>query len=102
MKFKDDLSIASADRAIDKTEFKARPLNKKIFETTSKLPDISKKQSTTFDEFILSKSNAKLAKKTLVEYVTNKENTHQNTLFRARSVYKMVATPKTEYKKKLT
>jgi len=33
MKLKDDLSVASADRALVFSEFKARPLNKRIFES---------------------------------------------------------------------
>lgn len=92
MKLKDDLSIASADRAYDsyKTEFKAKPLNKKIFENVPKLPSIEKKQQTTFEEFSLSRSNAKLAKKSLVEYMRNKENSNSNILFRARSVDKKI------------
>ena len=41
------------------------------------------KEATTFDQFSLSHSNAHLAKKTLVEYVSNKENPVQ---FKARAL----------------
>lgn len=39
------------------------------------IPKIERKEAVTFEEFNLSKSNTKLAKKTLVEYLNNKENT---------------------------
>ena len=45
--------------------FKAIPFNKKIFEESSKLPEVEKKKETRFQEFSLSKSNCKLGKKTL-------------------------------------
>lgn len=68
MKLKDEFFIASADRAKKEQniEFKARPFNKKIFETQGKLPSVSKRGQTEFYEFRLSKSNAKLANKTYV------------------------------------
>lgn len=83
MKLKDDLSVASADKVLVCSDFKARPLNKRIFDTQPKLPVIERRQKTDFDEFRLSRSNAKLAKKTLEEY-QNKENSSVN-LFRAKS-----------------
>lgn len=51
---------------------------------------MEKKGKTTFDEFCLSKSNTKLAKKTLEEYLVNKENKGCN--FKARSVSKKIYT----------
>lgn len=44
MKLKDELLLASADNAKERSqEFKARPLNKKIFERAEKLPYIDRK-----------------------------------------------------------
>lgn len=64
-----------------------------MFEAPPKLPEIEKKGRTEFEEFSLSRSNAHLAKKTLVEYLINKENTQ---IFRARSFdpNKLNLTPK--------
>jgi 5-methylcytosine-specific restriction endonuclease McrBC regulatory subunit McrC len=64
------------------------PFNKKVFENPF-MPKIEKKPVVTFEEFNLSKSNTKLAKKTLVEYLNDKENTSQN-IFRARSLDKKI------------
>ena len=101
---KDD--IASADKINEdhSQEFKARPFNKKIFEHTSSLPQIDKKTATNFEEFVLSKSNTMLAKKTLDEYLQNKENNSAN-LFRARSFSRKLLepsskTPRLEFKKR--
>ena len=55
-------------------EFKARPLNKKIFEHPKKTVKIEKKQTTTFKDFNLSKGQNAISKKTLDEYIQNKEN----------------------------
>lgn len=88
------------------SEFKARPFNRRIFETACKLPLVDKRNTTGFDEFHLSKSNAKLAKKTFIEYITNKENACSNQLFRARSFDRKkleeMVLPKTEMKRQLT
>ena len=66
------------------------PLKKKIFEQIDKLPKIEAKKQTEFYEFHLSKSNVKLSKKTIEEYVNEKENiTHLNS-FKARSVSKRI------------
>ena len=54
--------------------FKAKPLNKKIFEKQPSFPQIDKKQQTSFNEFNLSKSNGKLIKRTYEEYMVDKEN----------------------------
>ncbi len=54
-------------------DFKARPLNKKIFEKQSSLPLVEKKKSTFFDEFKLSQANTKLGKRTLDEYLGEQE-----------------------------
>lgn len=76
MKLKGDY-IASADKALECThvhsDFKAKPFNKKIFENPF-VPKIEKKEVVSFEEFKLSKSNTKLAKKSLEEYLYNKEN----------------------------
>lgn len=57
-----------------------------------------------FEEFNLSKSNAKLGKRTFIEYVQNKENNLN--VFRARSVDKKIYQAKTpkvlNKKRKLT
>src|SRR5437868_15481634 len=66
--------------------FKAMPLNKKILEAISKLPEVIKRNKTHFDEFQLSKSNVKYGKKTLEESLINKENeVNQANQFRAKS-----------------
>lgn len=92
MKLKDEFGLASADRIherdaemLSNSEFKARPLNKKIFEQIGKLPEVDKKATTHFDEFRLSQSNVKLSKKTIEEYRLNKENSYH---FKARSLDK--------------
>ena len=54
-------------------DFKARPLNKKIFEKQSSLPSVEKKKSTFFDEFKLSQANTNLGKLTLEEYLGEQE-----------------------------
>lgn len=41
-------------------QFKARKFNKKIFERTSKLPEVEKKDKTDFSEFKISKTNKSL------------------------------------------
>ena len=79
MKFKDDMSIASADQMhfndrSDRKAFKALPLNKSIFKQVTRLPSVEKRTQTSFSEFKLSKSNGRLGKKTFIEYVQNKEN----------------------------
>jgi len=38
-------------------QFKARKMNKKIFDRPSKLPEIEKKDKTDFNEFKISKTN---------------------------------------------
>ena len=43
----------------DQTHFKATPLNKKIFERPSRLPEVKKKDKTGFEEFVLSQTNRK-------------------------------------------
>lgn len=58
-------------------------MNKKILEQPCQLPSIPKRETTQFDEFQLSKSNKKLAKRTIEEYLTNKEN---HSSFKARSL----------------
>ncbi len=68
------------------------------------LPQIEKRGRTSFTEFTLSKSNSKLAKKTLEDYLYNKENSNMN-VFRARSVSKKLytndaKTPKVELKRR--
>ena len=55
-------------------KFKAKPLNRKIFENQPSLKQVDKKPMTNFTEFNLSKSNCKLGKRTFEEYMTNKEN----------------------------
>lgn len=79
MKLKDDFSIASAEHLNgsykkSKPHFKAIPFDKHKFEKKARLPSILKRTSTEFTEFQLSKSNMKLGKKTMEEYVYNKEN----------------------------
>jgi len=58
MKIKDEFILASADKAKEychcESEFKARPFNKKIFESMSKLPSVERKNQTGFSEFQLS------------------------------------------------
>ena len=107
MKLRDDLEVMSADQAMKEqgnntTGFKARPLNKRIFETAFK-PSKTEKKVIAFDEFKLSKSNGKLAKRSLFEYLKDKEN--NGTGFRARSFSKnkfeqQLQCPKTEVKPK--
>lgn len=41
--------------------FKATPLNKKIFERPSRLPEVQRKEKTDFSEFTLSQTNRKSA-----------------------------------------
>jgi hypothetical protein len=43
----------------DSTLFKAMPLNKKMFERPSRLPEVKKKGNTDFEEFALSQTNRK-------------------------------------------
>ena len=45
----------------EQTLFKATPLNKKIFERPSKLPEVQRKEKTDFSEFSLSQTNRKSA-----------------------------------------
>lgn len=80
--------------------FKARPFNAKLFSKRSiKLPSVDRKEGTHFETFTLSNSNALLAKKTLSEYVVNKENPG---LFKALSLdRKMLEKPHTPHKEKL-
>jgi len=58
------------------------------------VPYVEKKETTSFDEFRLSQSNTKLGKRTLEEYLFNKENSNSN-VFRARSLDKNLFLPKT-------
>lgn len=85
------------------SDFKAKPFNKKVFENPF-IPKIEKKTQISFEEFNLSKSNTKLAKRTLDEYMNDKENTSMN-IFRAKSVDRKLfeskhdgKSPKTEVK----
>ena len=45
----------------ESSNFKAKPLNKKIFERPSKLPEVPKKEKTDFAAFSLSQTNKKAA-----------------------------------------
>jgi hypothetical protein len=67
MRLKDDFK-GSDSHSQKASDFKAKPLNKKIFEEGPKLPEVEKRLKTTFDEFQLSKSNGKLGKRSLIEY----------------------------------
>ena len=48
LQFKEDL-MNSAEKSQCSEYFKARPMNKKIFEAVSKLPEIEKKGKTEFE-----------------------------------------------------
>ena len=77
-------------------------MNKKILEHPTFVPHVEKREATAFDEFRLSQSNTKLGKRTLEEYLLNKENASQN-VFRARSLDKnlfLQKTPRTDVKQK--
>ena len=43
----------------ESSAFKAKPLNKKIFERPPKLPEVPKREKTDFLEFSLSQTNKK-------------------------------------------
>ena len=49
-------------------EFKARPFKKQIFAKVSDLPNVEKREQTTFEEFQLSNPACDLRKRTIKEY----------------------------------
>ena len=71
MKLKDDFTVDSVEPSV--TVFKAIPFNPKLFEKSDKII-ASGKEKTAFEEFSLSNTNNQLAKKSLSEYILNKEN----------------------------
>lgn len=75
--------------ALNFEPFKARPLNKAIFERQASLPAVEKKQKTTFEQFKLSQTNIKLGAKTLVEYKEELEKIEKSN-FKARALNKAV------------
>lgn len=90
MKLKDDFTMheSSASKQEIASQFKARPFNRKIFEKSAgKLPSVERKETTSFNEFSLSNSNAHLGKRTLGEYLLNKEN---STTFKALPLDKKI------------
>jgi 5-methylcytosine-specific restriction endonuclease McrBC regulatory subunit McrC len=71
------------------SDFKALPLNKKIFDKQDSLPEVGKKSATSFDEFKLSRPNSKLGKRSLEDYLTEQERL-KKAEFKARSLDKKV------------
>ena len=49
-------------------DFKARPIKKDIFTKVDALPEVEKREKTTFEEFQLSNPTSDLRKRTYVEY----------------------------------